>query len=146
MFRKVGRKVDAATGGKQRPEISNSMYEQYALAPAPSAGASTSPPSDPQPDETTWSILKDAKDAELIRLSELDSFTRHHCPTNQTPSCSGQSGPSHRRRRMPWPSGLERARGRHVSGVAQKTGGIKWSFARKRGLVIKAAGRLDRSP
>jgi uncharacterized caspase-like protein len=35
MFRKVGRKVDAATGGKQRPEISNSMYEQYALAPAP---------------------------------------------------------------------------------------------------------------
>jgi hypothetical protein len=145
-FRKVGRKVDAATGGKQRPEISNSMYEQYALAPAPSAGGSTSLPSDPQPDETTWSILKDAKDAELIRLSELDSFMRHHCATDQTPSCSGQSGPSHRRRRMPWPSGLERARGRHVSGVAQKTGGIKWSFARKRGLVIKAAGRLDRSP
>jgi formylglycine-generating enzyme required for sulfatase activity len=34
MFRKVGREVDAATGGKQRPEISISMYEEYALAPA----------------------------------------------------------------------------------------------------------------
>jgi formylglycine-generating enzyme required for sulfatase activity len=36
MFYKVGRDVLAATGGKQRPEISISMYEQYALAPAAS--------------------------------------------------------------------------------------------------------------
>ena len=33
MLRKVGREVDAATGGRQRPEISISMYEQYALVP-----------------------------------------------------------------------------------------------------------------
>jgi formylglycine-generating enzyme required for sulfatase activity len=39
MFYKVGRDVVAATGGKQRPEISISMYEQYALAPAAGAGA-----------------------------------------------------------------------------------------------------------
>jgi formylglycine-generating enzyme required for sulfatase activity len=52
MFRKVGREVDAATGGKQRPEISISMYEQYALAAA-APGASTpalpaAPPAGPQ--------------------------------------------------------------------------------------------------
>jgi formylglycine-generating enzyme required for sulfatase activity len=34
VFYKVGRDVVAATGGKQRPEISISMYEQYALVPA----------------------------------------------------------------------------------------------------------------
>jgi formylglycine-generating enzyme required for sulfatase activity/uncharacterized caspase-like protein len=33
MLRKVGREVDAATRGRQRPEISISMYEQYALVP-----------------------------------------------------------------------------------------------------------------
>jgi hypothetical protein len=33
MFYKVGSEVDAATGGKQRPEISVSIYERYALVP-----------------------------------------------------------------------------------------------------------------
>jgi uncharacterized caspase-like protein len=33
MFRKVGRDVGVATAGRQRPEISISMYEQYALVP-----------------------------------------------------------------------------------------------------------------
>ncbi len=33
MFREVGRQVDAATAGRQRPEISISMYERYALVP-----------------------------------------------------------------------------------------------------------------
>jgi formylglycine-generating enzyme required for sulfatase activity len=44
MFRKVGREVDAATGGKQRPEISISMYEQYALASAAPKQAETAAP------------------------------------------------------------------------------------------------------
>ena len=34
MFRKVGREVYAATGGRQRPEISISMYDEYRLVPA----------------------------------------------------------------------------------------------------------------
>jgi uncharacterized protein YecT (DUF1311 family) len=47
MFYKIGRDVIAATGGKQRPEISVSMYDQYALAPAAAAG--TSAAEAPQP-------------------------------------------------------------------------------------------------
>jgi formylglycine-generating enzyme required for sulfatase activity len=45
MFYKVGREVNAATGGSQRPEISISMYEQYALA----AGMPATPPALPAP-------------------------------------------------------------------------------------------------
>jgi formylglycine-generating enzyme required for sulfatase activity/uncharacterized caspase-like protein len=43
MLRKVGREVDAATRGRQRPEISISMYEQYALVPAAPSPAASSP-------------------------------------------------------------------------------------------------------
>src|SRR5262249_30808076 len=70
MFRRVGRDVDAATGGRQRPEISISMYEQYALVPGANTGGegSVSPlPSGPQADEVAWSILKDTKDPEQLR-------------------------------------------------------------------------------
>jgi hypothetical protein len=42
MFFKVGGDVDAVAGGKQRPEISISMYEPYALVPA-TAPAAVSP-------------------------------------------------------------------------------------------------------
>jgi uncharacterized caspase-like protein len=41
MFRKVGREVNDATGGRQRPEISVSIYEAYALAPAGTAPAAS---------------------------------------------------------------------------------------------------------
>jgi uncharacterized protein YecT (DUF1311 family) len=44
MFFKVGSEVDAATGGKQRPEISISMYGQYALARAAGTGRTTAAP------------------------------------------------------------------------------------------------------
>jgi hypothetical protein len=63
MFYKVGRDVITATGGKQRPEISISMYDQYALA----AGGASSPPAGPQADELAWSFLKDTGNAEQIR-------------------------------------------------------------------------------
>ncbi len=44
MFFKVGSEVDAATGGKQQPEISISMYGRYMLAPgADDPGAATVP-------------------------------------------------------------------------------------------------------
>jgi peptidoglycan/xylan/chitin deacetylase (PgdA/CDA1 family) len=64
MFYKVGRDVIAATGGKQRPEISISLYDQYALAPSagpptvqetrppqfsPALGAPANPPAPPKP-------------------------------------------------------------------------------------------------
>jgi formylglycine-generating enzyme required for sulfatase activity/uncharacterized caspase-like protein len=48
MFRRVGREVDATTGGRQRPEISISMYEQYALVPV-GAGPATAPLGESQP-------------------------------------------------------------------------------------------------
>ncbi len=69
MFRKVGREVDAATAGKQRPEIAISMYEQYALVPGATAGGGgVSPlPSGPSTDEVAWSFLKDTKDPEQLR-------------------------------------------------------------------------------
>jgi formylglycine-generating enzyme required for sulfatase activity len=47
LFRKVGRQVYAATGGRQRPEISISMYDEYALLPAgprPASGAAAALP------------------------------------------------------------------------------------------------------
>jgi formylglycine-generating enzyme required for sulfatase activity len=44
MLRKVGREVDAATGGKQRPEISISIYDQFVLAPAVVMPAVPTPP------------------------------------------------------------------------------------------------------
>jgi uncharacterized caspase-like protein len=39
LFFKVGRDVVVATGGRQRPEISISMYDQYALVAKPDAAA-----------------------------------------------------------------------------------------------------------
>jgi hypothetical protein len=37
---------------------------------------------------------------------------------------------------VPWSPELDRHLGRHVVGVAQESGGIEWSFGRKRGLEI----------
>ena len=67
MFYKVGRDVIAATDGKQRPEISISMYDQYALAPGGGAGTVSSPPVGPAADEMTWSIVKETGNAEQLR-------------------------------------------------------------------------------
>jgi uncharacterized caspase-like protein len=50
MFYKVGRDVIAATGGKQRPEISISMYEQYALAAGTAKPAAQEQPVSLAPD------------------------------------------------------------------------------------------------
>jgi Protein of unknown function (DUF3363) len=37
---------------------------------------------------------------------------------------------------VPWTPALEKHRGRDVAGVAKESGGIEWSFGRKRGLEI----------
>jgi hypothetical protein len=37
---------------------------------------------------------------------------------------------------VPWTVELDGQLGRHVTGVAQESGGIEWSFGRKRGLEI----------
>ena len=37
---------------------------------------------------------------------------------------------------VPWQPVLEQHLGRHISGVARESGGIDWSFGRKRGLGL----------
>jgi formylglycine-generating enzyme required for sulfatase activity len=74
MLYKVGRDVNAATGGKQRPEISVSMYDQYALAPAAAKPAETAPPalSAPSSDAAqVWGIIQNT-----TSLAVLDDFMR----------------------------------------------------------------------
>jgi hypothetical protein len=37
---------------------------------------------------------------------------------------------------VPWTPALDQHIGRHVAGLAKESGGIEWSFARKRGIEI----------
>jgi hypothetical protein len=37
---------------------------------------------------------------------------------------------------VPWTPALDRHLGRHVAGVAKKSGGTEWSFGRKQGQEI----------
>jgi Protein of unknown function (DUF3363) len=37
---------------------------------------------------------------------------------------------------VPWTPALDRHLGQHVAGIAKESGGIEWSFGRKRGLEI----------
>jgi formylglycine-generating enzyme required for sulfatase activity len=78
MFYKVGRDVVAATEGKQRPEISISMYDQYALVPGGGGGVAPPPAAGPADGEMTWSIVKDTRDAEQLRrfVSQFPSSPR----------------------------------------------------------------------
>jgi uncharacterized caspase-like protein len=76
MLRKVGREVDIVTGGKQRPEISISMYEQYALAPG-----AASPENAPRP--AVSAPVSDAAQAwaavqNTTSLAVLDDFILHY--------------------------------------------------------------------
>jgi formylglycine-generating enzyme required for sulfatase activity/uncharacterized caspase-like protein len=65
MFRKVGREVDAATGGRQRPEISISMYEQYVLAPSAAAGPSGGSAAVSEA-ERTWGIVQNTTSVAVL--------------------------------------------------------------------------------
>lgn len=58
---KVAREVVTATNGRQRPEISVSLYDPYQLGgPAPAE------PPGPSPDALTWSLLKSTTDAQIV--------------------------------------------------------------------------------
>jgi formylglycine-generating enzyme required for sulfatase activity len=65
MFYKVGRDVLAATHGRQRPEISISMYDQYVLAPG--SGGAPWPAAGNVADEMAWSIVRDTGSIEQLR-------------------------------------------------------------------------------
>jgi formylglycine-generating enzyme required for sulfatase activity len=72
LFFNVGQEVVATTGGKQRPEISVSIYERYALVPAEAKPEPARPVAVPLPtgtaaDEVTWRFLKDAGSADQLR-------------------------------------------------------------------------------
>jgi formylglycine-generating enzyme required for sulfatase activity/uncharacterized caspase-like protein len=70
MFYRVGRDVIAATDGKQRPEISVSMYDQYALTPGgkESKPAETPPPGGAVISEAAlvWETVKSSPDVAAI--------------------------------------------------------------------------------
>jgi formylglycine-generating enzyme required for sulfatase activity/uncharacterized caspase-like protein len=73
MFYKVGRDVIAATEGKQRPEISVSMYDQYVLAPG-AAGPMVARPGEGavvSDAERTWALIQNT-----TNLAVLDDFIR----------------------------------------------------------------------
>jgi uncharacterized caspase-like protein len=73
LFYRVGREVIASTRGGQRPEISVSFYDDYALVPGGSAAAVkppiVSPPQDPA--ERAWAVTKDT-----TSLAVLEEFIR----------------------------------------------------------------------
>jgi formylglycine-generating enzyme required for sulfatase activity len=76
MFFKVGSEVDAATGGRQQPEISVSMFGQYVLVP-PGANPPPAGPGggNPQAVEAAqaWEAVKNTPSLEAI-----DEFLRHY--------------------------------------------------------------------
>jgi formylglycine-generating enzyme required for sulfatase activity len=78
MLFKVGSDVIAATGGRQRPEISISMYEPYALAPraaaaGPSGGSAAATDGERLASaERTWALIKDT-----TSIAVVDDFVSH---------------------------------------------------------------------
>jgi formylglycine-generating enzyme required for sulfatase activity len=76
MFFKTGSDVSAATGGRQRPEISVSMYERYALAPGAKPEmkpAETKPAETPLSAEAgqVWATVQNA-----TSIAVIDEFIR----------------------------------------------------------------------
>jgi hypothetical protein len=62
LFFKVGRDVIASTMGRQRPEVSVSFYDPYALVPAGPGAAVTPPmvPPPPDPAAQAWAAVRDS--------------------------------------------------------------------------------------
>ncbi len=72
MFFKVGGEVEAATSGRQRPEISISMYEPFALMPS-ARGNGGSAVSEAERAERTWAMIQNTASLEVI-----DEFLRQY--------------------------------------------------------------------
>jgi formylglycine-generating enzyme required for sulfatase activity len=66
MFFKVGSEVGAATGGRQRPEISISMYEPYALMAAVKPDAGPSDRAAVSDAERTWGIVQNTTSVAVL--------------------------------------------------------------------------------
>jgi formylglycine-generating enzyme required for sulfatase activity len=76
MFFKVGSEVEAATSGRQRPEISISMYEQYTLVPGAAKPAETGPAggsASATEAAQAWEAVKTSPSVEVI-----DEFLRQY--------------------------------------------------------------------
>jgi uncharacterized caspase-like protein len=75
LFFKVGNEVIASTMGRQRPEISVSFYDSYALVPGQPAAAVGAPvPQDPA--AQAWAAVKDT-----TSVAVLDDFIRRYGDT-----------------------------------------------------------------
>jgi len=71
MLFRVGREVEAATAGRQRPEISVSTYSQYALAPSGPKPVEAGPSGNASEAAEVWATV-----ADTTSLLVLDEFTR----------------------------------------------------------------------
>jgi formylglycine-generating enzyme required for sulfatase activity len=79
MFFKVGSDVIAATGGRQRPEISISMYEPYNLVTAPTSGGSaavTAPPGAGARGTEAAAVWRDIQNT--TNLAVVEDFILHY--------------------------------------------------------------------
>jgi uncharacterized caspase-like protein len=72
MFFKVGGEVDAATGGKQQPEISISMYGQYALVPGAAKPAEAAPSAASAPISEAAQAWAAVQNTEAAAAAELE--------------------------------------------------------------------------
>jgi uncharacterized caspase-like protein len=68
LFFKVGREVYAATKGEQRPEISVSFYDSYALVPAGTVAPVSAPVGPPEQDQAgqVWAVIQNSTSQAVI--------------------------------------------------------------------------------
>jgi formylglycine-generating enzyme required for sulfatase activity len=76
VFFNVGRDVLAATGGRQRPEISVSVFEHYALVPPAAGTGGTAPPGAGAAVSEAAAVWKDIQNTASVAV--LDDFLRHY--------------------------------------------------------------------
>jgi uncharacterized caspase-like protein len=134
LFFKVGREVIAGTNGAQRPEISVSFYDSYALVPASTVSGTPNAAAAPRPDDEAvraWNGVKDTNSPAMLeafiasygnslyanfaraRLDELRRAAAVAPPPNQPQSRQASSrSASCIRSPAPWRSARPRSRTR----------------------------------
>jgi formylglycine-generating enzyme required for sulfatase activity/uncharacterized caspase-like protein len=116
MFYKVGRDVLAATGGKQRPEISISMYEQYALVPA-AASPAVAPPSGGSKLDATALPTATTSVSAAVAAPAAASLPVEPKPVHTVPILPG-AGTKEPAAHAPAPEPAKPATGQQTAGVA----------------------------